>query len=221
MNHLKDPSIHPSIHPYTHLVGLRASPRRVFGKCPTPLLCLRILEKAGNWPPSPECADGSQVLLPRAVFGNLNNTSYHFPAAAGRRPSESRDGRPPISMARGGGRRLQAKGGAPDPARRSSGDQSRSGVPSRPNVRPSHSSSTWVAPRRQGGRDRLFLCERHRLAPSNRPGSLTLKTHARSMRGSRAAGGPSRFEAQGCAAEGTADSSPELWRAVTSASMWE
>ncbi len=34
-----------------------------------------------------------------------NNTSYHFPAAAGRRPSESRDGRPPISMARGGGSR--------------------------------------------------------------------------------------------------------------------
>ena len=34
-----------------------------------------------------------------------NSVSYHFPAAAGRRPSESRDGRPPISMARGGGSR--------------------------------------------------------------------------------------------------------------------
>ena len=34
-----------------------------------------------------------------------NNTSYHFPAAAGRRPSESTDGRPPISMARGEGSR--------------------------------------------------------------------------------------------------------------------
>jgi hypothetical protein len=35
------------------------------------------------------------------------------------------------------------------------------------------------------------------------------------LRGSRTAGGPSRFETQGCAADGTADS-PALWRAATS-----
>ena len=40
------------------------------------------------------------------------------------------------------------------------------------------------------------------------------------LRGSRTAGGPSRFETQGRVADGTADS-PELWRAVTSAIMWE
>ena len=40
------------------------------------------------------------------------------------------------------------------------------------------------------------------------------------LRGSRTAGGLSRFEPQGCAVDGTADS-PELWRAATSASMWE
>ena len=34
------------------------------------------------------------------------------------------------------------------------------------------------------------------------------------LRGSRTAAGPSRFETQGCAADGTADS-PELWRAAT------
>ena len=34
------------------------------------------------------------------------------------------------------------------------------------------------------------------------------------LRGSRTAGGPSRFETQGCAADGTADS-PKLCRAAT------
>ena len=40
------------------------------------------------------------------------------------------------------------------------------------------------------------------------------------FRGSRTAGGPSRFAKQGCAADGTADG-PEVRRAATSASMWE
>ena len=38
------------------------------------------------------------------------------------------------------------------------------------------------------------------------------------LRGSRTAGGSSRFETQGCTADGTAYS-PELWRAATSASI--
>ena len=60
------------------------------------------------------------------------------------------------------------------------------------------------------------------------PAQPARTTHARPsisfgaciLRGSRTAGGPSRFETQGCAADGTADS-PELWRAVTSAIMCE
>ncbi len=40
------------------------------------------------------------------------------------------------------------------------------------------------------------------------------------LRGSRTAGGPSRFETQGCTADGTADG-PDLWRAAASAIMWE
>jgi hypothetical protein len=40
------------------------------------------------------------------------------------------------------------------------------------------------------------------------------------LRGSRTAGGPSRFETQGCAADGTADG-PDLWRAAASDIMWE
>ena len=40
------------------------------------------------------------------------------------------------------------------------------------------------------------------------------------LRGSRTAGGPSRFEKAGCAADGTTDD-PELWRATTSESMWD
>jgi hypothetical protein len=84
-----------------------------------------------------------------------------------------------------------------------------------------------LAPRRPGGWERLFLCERQRFAPSNRPSLLVRPMRLKIslgrvciLRGSRTAGGPSRFETQGCAADGTADS-PELWRAVTSAIMWE
>ena len=71
------------------------------------------------------------------------------------------------------------------------------------------------------------LIARHTLAPSNRPGLLARPVRVQIvlgraciLRGSRTAGGPSRFETQGCAADGTADG-PELWRAVTSASMYE
>jgi hypothetical protein len=84
-----------------------------------------------------------------------------------------------------------------------------------------------LAPRRPGGWERLFLCERQWFAPSNRPSLLVRPMRLKIslgrvciLRGSRTAGGPSRFETQGCAADGTADS-PELWRAVTSAIMWE
>ncbi len=103
------------------------------------------------------------------------------------------------------------------------------GVPSRPKhpAQPlALSRRRGLAPRRPGGRERPFLCERQRLAPSNRPSLLTQPMRVRPwisrraciLRGSRTAGGPSRFETQGCAADGTADS-PELWRAVTSAFM--
>jgi hypothetical protein len=153
-----------------------------------------------------------------------NNTSYHFPAAAGRRPSESRDGRPPISMARGGGSRPRVAPRIPPRAPRTTrADTWRAFPPktSGPAARPGRG----LAPRRPGGRDRLFLCERPRFAPSNQPGLLTrpmrVQTHldrACIVRCSRTAGGPSRFETQGCAADGTADS-PELWRAATSTIM--
>ena len=75
--------------------------------------------------------------------------------------------------------------------------------------------------------DRLELIARHKFAPSNQPGPLTRPTRVQKylgrvwiLRGSRTAGGPSRFEAQGCAPHGTADS-PEMWRAATSPTMWE
>ena len=84
-----------------------------------------------------------------------------------------------------------------------------------------------LAPRRPGGWERLFLCERQRFAPSNRPSLLTQPMRVGLYLGALASCavrerqvGPSRCEAQGCAADGTADG-PELWRAATSASMWE
>jgi hypothetical protein len=54
-----------------------------------------------------------------------------------------------------------------------------------------------LAPRRPGGWERLFLCERQRFAPSNRPGLLARPTRVQNylgalapLRGSRTAGGP-------------------------------
>ena len=54
-----------------------------------------------------------------------------------------------------------------------------------------------LAPRRPGGWERLFLCERQRFAPSNRPGLLArpmrvqiVLGRACILRGSRTAGGP-------------------------------
>jgi hypothetical protein len=65
------------------------------------------------------------------------------------------------------------------------------------------------------------------VAPSNRPDLLArpmrvqiVLGRACILRGSRTAGGPSRFETQGCAADGTADG-PDLWRAAASDIMWE
>ena len=83
-----------------------------------------------------------------------------------------------------------------------------------------------LAPRRPGGWERLFLCERHRFAPSNRPGLLARPMRVQNYLGAFASSAvrerqlaSSRGEAQGCAADGTADG-PELWRAATSAIMW-
>ena len=76
--------------------------------------------------------------------------------------------------------------------------------------------------------DRLELIARHKFAPSNRPRLFARPMRVQIVLGAlpscvvreRSAGGPSRFEPQGCAGDGTADS-PELWRSVTSASMFE
>ena len=122
----------------------------------------------------------------------------------------------------------QAKWVAPDPGPRSSGDQGTylACLPAR-NIRPSDSPSTWArpAPTRRPG---LVLTHRTSLARPIQPTRPVYMTHARSeisrrvriLRGSRTAGGSSRFETQGYAADRTADS-PELWRAVTSSSMCE
>jgi hypothetical protein len=126
------------------------------------------------------------------------------------------------------GRGLPALCGAPDPGPRPSGDQGiyLACLPVR-NIRPSHSPSTWAGPAPAWW---LGIVSTHRTSHV-RPIQLAQPartTHARSslsrrdciLRGSRTACGPPRFETQGCAADGTADS-PELLRAVTSASMWE
>ena len=75
--------------------------------------------------------------------------------------------------------------------------------------------------------DRLELIARHKFAPSNRPRLFTRPVRVQIVLGARLypawfANGrwPSRFEPQGCAVDGTADS-PELWRSATSASMCE
>ena len=116
----------------------------------------------------------------------------------------------------------QAKWSAPDPGPRSSDDQFvyLACLPAQ-NIRPSHSPSTWArpAPPRRPG---LVLTYRTSLARPIQPTRPVYMTHARSkisrrvciLRGSRTAGGPSRFETQGCAADGTADS-PKLCRAAT------
>ena len=72
-------------------------------KCPTSIYNYPYNSRKGR-----KLASGvrrrSSGLAPAGVaFGN--SASYHFRAAAGRRPSESTDGRPPISMARGEGSR--------------------------------------------------------------------------------------------------------------------
>ena len=75
--------------------------------------------------------------------------------------------------------------------------------------------------------DRLQLIAHHTFAPSNRPCLFTRPMRVQIVLGARLyhawfANGrwPSRFEPQGCAVDGTADS-PELWRSATSASMCE
>ena len=130
-----------------------------------------------------------------------------------------------ISMARGG---RQAKWGAPDPGPRSSGDQGTylACLPAR-NIRPSHSPSTWARPAPPWWLGKAISLRASEVRPIQ-PARPARTTHARPklsrracpLRGSRTAGGPSRCETQGCAADGTADG-PELWRAVTSASMYE
>ena len=76
--------------------------------------------------------------------------------------------------------------------------------------------------------DRLELIARHNFAPSNRPRLFARPMRIQIVLGARLyhawfANGrwPSRFEPQGCAVDGTADS-PELWRAGRHLpSMWE
>jgi hypothetical protein len=123
-------------------------------------------------------------------------------------------------MARGWG--PQATWGAADPGPRSSDDQ---GIYlaclHAQNIRPSHSPSTWARPA-PPWRPGLVLTHCTSLARLIQPARPVYMTHARPklsrrvciLRGSRTAGGPSLFETQVCAADGTADS-PKLWRAAT------
>jgi hypothetical protein len=123
-------------------------------------------------------------------------------------------------------RGLQARCGSPAPGPRSSGDQGiyLACLPAR-NIRPSHSPSTWAGPAPAWWQGIVSTHRTSHVRPIQ-PARPALTIHARPklsrraciLRGSRTAGGPSRFETQG--RDGTADS-PELWRAVTSASMWE
>ena len=105
--------------------------------CPTSLLShleSRIVEKAGNWPPA--CADGPQVLLPRALRSvTIPATTFPRLQAAVR---QNRLWTTPDYD--GAGRVLQAKGCAPDPGPRSSSDQIRyiACLPAQ-TLRPSHS----------------------------------------------------------------------------------
>ena len=78
-----------------------------------------------------------------------------------------------------------------------------------------------LAPRRPGGRDLINSSHVTRSPHPANPAALydpfarsKLSRRVCILRGSRTAGGPSRFETQGCAADGTADS-PHLWRAAT------
>ena len=87
-----------------------------------------------------------------------------------------------------------------------------------------------LAPRRPGGWELYQLIARHTFAPSSLPSLLARPMRVRLYLGALAScavrerqGGPSRStrgETQGCAADKTADG-PELWRAATSASMYE
>ncbi len=166
----------------------------------------------------------SSGLAPAGVVFR-NNTSYHFPAAAGRRPSESRDGRPPISMARGGGSRPRAAPRIPSRAPRATkADTWRAFPPktSGPTTRPRRGLPRAA---QAAGTGYFFVTSQVRPIQPARPAH---KTHARSkpsrprLNPARFANGrwPSRYEAQGCAADGTTDS-PELWRAAASAIMCE
>ncbi len=160
------------------------------------------------------------------VFGN--HASYHFRAAAGRRLTKSNDGRPPITMARGGRSRPRVAPRIPARAPRATRSDTLRAFPpktSGPATRPRRG----LAPLRPGGRDRLFLWSvaglPHPTGPARSQDPRAFK-HISGAFGSCAVrerqvpGGPSRFEAQGCAPHRTADS-PEMWRAATSATMWE
>ena len=76
--------------------------------------------------------------------------------------------------------------------------------------------------------DRLQLIARHTFAPSSWPSLLARPMRVQNYLGAlascavreRQVARPVSLETQGCAADRTADS-PKLWRAVTSASMWE
>jgi hypothetical protein len=125
----------------------------------------------------PECADGPQDLLPRALCsGTIPATTFPRLQAA------VRANRVPVTD----NPRYRWRGeGAPGPGWRPGSSPALlgrpgqlPGVPSRPKrpAQPLRVVLTWVAPRRPGGLVRLFLCERHRFAPSNRPGPLTRPT---------------------------------------------
>ena len=195
-------------------------------KCPTSIYNYPYNSRKGR-----KLASGmrrrSSGLAPAGVaFGN--SASYHFRAAAGRRPSESTDGRPPISMARGGGSRPRAAPRIP------------------PRAPPATSPDTWRAfpPKKSGPTTRprrglpraaqaagtgYFFASvsglPHPTGPARSHDPCAFKNisgafESRAVRERQVARPRRRFEAQGCAANGTADS-PIVWRAAASTIMYE
>jgi hypothetical protein len=129
-----------------------------------------------------------------------------------------------ISMARGGGARPSGAPRIPARAPRATRAHIWRAFPpetSGPATRPRRG----LAPRRPGGRDFINSLHVTRSPHPANPAALydpcacsKLSRRVCILRGSRTAGGSSRFETQGCTADGTAYS-PELWRAATSASI--
>jgi len=176
----------------------------------------------GKGPPA--CADGPQVLLPRALCSGTRPATTFPRLQAAVRANRVMDD-PRFRWRGGEGSRPRVAPRIPARAPRTTRAETWRAVPPK-------TSGPAARPRRglpraaqAAGTGYFFVTSQVRPIQPARPAH---KTHARSkpsrprLNPARFANGrwPSRYEAQGCAADGTADS-PELWRAATSAIMCE